>query len=88
MRLKRTNRKILRWMCRLSLKDKVSVRAARERTGIESVLDVLRRGCLRWIGHVLWKDDEDWVKNSMLMEVEGVRRGEDDVETTCGERYA
>ena len=28
---------------------------------------------MRWLGHVLRKDDGDWVKKSMSYEVEGVR---------------
>ena len=73
MRLERTERRMLRWMCGVSLRDKVSLMELRKRMGIESVLDVLRRGRLRWMGHVLRKDDDDWVKRSMLMEVVGNR---------------
>ena len=34
---------------------------------------VLQRNRLRWYGHVLRKDDDDWVKKCMEHEVEGPR---------------
>ena len=42
--------------------------------GIESVSDAVKRNRLRWLGHVKWKDDDDWVKKIMLFKVEGKRR--------------
>ena len=41
----------------------LSNEALRERIGIEPVSDVLRRNRLRWLGNVLRKEDEDWVKS-------------------------
>ena len=41
--------------------------------GIELVSDVVKQNRLRWLGHVLRKDDGDWVKKNMSYEVEGVR---------------
>ena len=35
--------------------------------------DVMRRSRLRWMGHVLRKEGNDWVKKSMDMTVEGSR---------------
>jgi len=34
---------------------------------------VLQQNRLRWYGHVLQKDDDDWVKKCMEHEVEGSR---------------
>jgi len=34
---------------------------------------VLQQNRLRWYGHVLRKDDDDWVKKCMEYEVEGPR---------------
>ena len=45
----------------------------RERMGIESVSDAVKWNRLRWLGHVLGKDDDDWVKKIILFEVEGKR---------------
>ena len=36
-------------------------------------MDVVRRGRLRWYGHVVRKDENDWVKKVMLFNVEGTR---------------
>ena len=40
---------------------------------IEKISDVIRRSRLRWMGHVLRKEGNDWVKKSMEMTVEGSR---------------
>ena len=41
--------------------------------GIEKISNVMRRSRLRWMGHVLRKEGNDWVKKSMEMTVEGSR---------------
>ena len=48
---------------------------AEAENGIESVSDVVKWmwNRLRWLGHVLRKDDGDWVKKCMVYEVEGER---------------
>ena len=63
----------VRWMCGISLRDRVPSAELRERMGIESVSDAVKRNRLRWLGHVLRKDDDDWVKKIMSFEVEGKR---------------
>ena len=73
MRLVRVERRMLRWMCGVSLKDKVSTVELQERMGVEAISDVVRRGRLRWLGHVLRKDDGNWVKRIMSYEVDGDR---------------
>jgi len=41
-----------------------------------SVIEVIRRGRLRWFGHVERKSDDDWVKACQKLEVVGdVGRG-------------
>ena len=37
----------------------------------EDIISVLQRKRLRWYGHVLRKEDNDWVKKCMEYEVEG-----------------
>ena len=34
-------------------------------------MDVIRSGSLRWCGHVMRKQEEDWVKKCFSMEVAG-----------------
>ena len=45
----------------------------RERLGVDDIALVLQRNRLRWYGHVLRKDDDDWVKKCIEYEVEGSR---------------
>jgi len=62
---------MVRWMCGVSLKDKVSSEELLSRLGVESVYDIVRRGRLRWFGHVEMKPNEDWVKRCQSLEVAG-----------------
>ena len=39
--------------------------------GIEKICDVMRCSRLRWMGHVLRKEGNDWMKKRMDMTVEG-----------------
>ena len=45
----------------------------RERLGIDDTALALQQNKLRWYGHVLQKEDDDWVKKCMEYEVEGPR---------------
>jgi len=49
----------------------------RERLGTDEITLVLQQNRLRWYGHVLRKEDDDWVKKCMEYEVEGPRIEED-----------
>ena len=46
-----------------------------ESMGIEKISDVMRRSRLRWMGHVLRKEGNDWVKKSMEMTTVDGSRG-------------
>jgi hypothetical protein len=70
-RLERTERMMVRWMCGVSLKDRCNTTVLRERLGIEEVAEVVRRGRLRWFGHVERKKEGDWVSACRKMEVVG-----------------
>ena len=60
-------------MCGIKLKDRFPSKELRERLGIDDIALVLQQNRLRWYGHVLRKDDDDWVKKCMEYEVEGPR---------------
>ena len=45
----------------------------RERLGVDDIALVLQQNRLRWYGHVLRIDDDDWVKKCVEHEVEGPR---------------
>ena len=59
-------------MCGVKLKDRVS-KELRERLGIVDITSLLQQNRLRWHGHVLQKDDNDWVKKFRDYEVVGSR---------------
>ena len=56
------------------MRDKVSAVLLRRRLDIEGVVEVMRRGRLRWFGHVERKEVDDWVNACRNLEVTG-RRG-------------
>ena len=63
--------RMVRWMCGVGLKDRLPGGELRGRLGVDDMALVLQQNRLRWCGHVLRKDDEDWVKRCMEHEVEG-----------------
>jgi len=58
-------------MCGIKLNDRFPSKELRERPGIDDIALVLQQNRLRWYGHVLRKEDDDWVKECMEHEVEG-----------------
>ena len=65
--------RMVRWMCGVKLQDRVLSKELRERLGLDDIISVLQRNRLRWYGHVLQKEDNDWVMKCMEYEVEGAR---------------
>ena len=61
------------WMCGLTLHDRIRTDELMQRLGIESVTDVVRKGRLRWFGHVKLKDMDDWVSACKNVQVDGKR---------------
>jgi len=43
----------------------VSKIGLRERLGLDDIISVVQQSRLRWYGHVLRKEDNDWVKKCM-----------------------
>jgi len=71
--LRRAEMRMVRWMCDVKVKDKVRCIELRERLGIDDIILVLQQNRLRLYGHVLRKENTDWVKKCMEYEVEGSR---------------
>ena len=71
--LDRAEMRMVRWMCGVKLKDRLPSKELRERVRIDDIALVLQQNRLRWYGHVLRKDDDDWVKKCMQYEVDGPR---------------
>ena len=59
----------------IKLKDRLPSKELRERErlGIDDIALILQQNRPRWYGHVLRKDDDDWVKKCIEYEVEGPR---------------
>ena len=71
--LERTERMMVRWMCGVSLKDRRRSEDLCNLLGINCVADVVRRGRLRWFGHLEHKSVDDWVSACRGLVVEGAR---------------
>jgi len=69
MALQRVEMRMVRLMCGVKLKDRLPSKELRERLGIDDITLVLQQNRLHWYGHVLRKDDDDWVKKCMEYEV-------------------
>jgi len=64
---------MVRLMSGIEHKDRFPSKELRERLGIDDIALVLQQNRLRWYGHVLRIEDDDWVKKCMEYEVEGPR---------------
>jgi len=69
--LQRAEMRMVRWMCGIKLKDRFPSKELRERLGIDEIALILQQNRLRWYGHVLRKEDDDWEKKCMEYEAEG-----------------
>jgi len=65
--------RMVRWMCDIKVRDCIPSKELRERLVINNIISVLQKNWLWWYGHVLQKEDNDWVKKCMEYEVEGSR---------------
>jgi len=64
---------MVRWMCGVKLQDRIPSKGLRERLGLDDMISILQQNRLRWYGHVLRKEDNDWVKKCVEYEVESAR---------------
>ena len=72
--LRRTEKRMLRMMCGVQLADGVSTKELMVRLGLDNtIVEMVRQGSLRWLGHVVRKGDEDCVKQAWRFEVEDSR---------------
>jgi hypothetical protein len=65
--------RMIRWMCGVSLRDRVPSEELRAWVGMEPISDVCRRNRSRWFRHVERKGYDEWVKRCTRMEVVGKR---------------
>jgi len=60
-------------LCGIKLQDRVPSKGLRERLGLDDIILILQQNRLRCYGHMLRREDDDWVKKCMEYEVEGAR---------------
>ena len=59
LKFERAEMQIIRWMCGILLKDRMTNAELRKLVGVEPITTFIRSGRLRWYGHVMKKGDED-----------------------------
>ena len=60
--------------CGVQLANCVNKKELMVRLGLDSmIVEVVRQGSLRWLGHVVRKEDDDCVKHAWRFEIEGSR---------------
>ena len=69
--LEKTERMMVRWMCGVSMKDRKRSEDLCNLLGINRVADVVRRGRLRWFGHLERKSVDDRGSSCRRLVVEG-----------------
>jgi len=63
--LQQAQMRMVRWMSGIKLKDRFPSKKLTERLSIDDIALVLQQNRLRWYGHVLRREDDDWVKKGM-----------------------
>ena len=72
-RMNTAEMRMIRRMCRVSLRDRCSNEELRARMHLEPASSIMRRNRLRWYGHVFRMDEKEWVKRSWKYELTGKR---------------
>jgi hypothetical protein len=72
-RLVRTERTMMRRMCGVKLAQKIKCERLHERLGLDRVEEVVRRGRLRWFGHLERMNKDNVVSTCRTYEVDGQR---------------
>ena len=73
-RLISTERRMLRFMCGVSLSNRVGSSEVRQRLGVESIEDWIRCQRLRWFGHVKRRDSEEEIRKVLEFKPEGISK--------------
>jgi len=60
--IQRAEMRMVKWICNVKVKDRVPSKELRKRLRIDDIILILQQNRLRWHGHVLRKEDSDWVK--------------------------
>ena len=66
--------RMLRWTCGKTLSDKIPTGVFRDELEVGSIINKLRKGRLRWFGHVRRKDQNAPLRRAESISVDGIRR--------------
>ena len=64
---------MIRRTCGVRITNRFTCSELRERLGTDDIITAIQQHRLRWYGHVVRQDENDWVKKCMDYEVEGAR---------------
>ena len=73
-RLRATERRMLRMICGVTLKDKVESTVIASRVGVDDLEEHLRQKRLRWFVHIVQKDDGVEINKVLELKIEGQRK--------------
>ena len=74
-RLRATERRMLRMICRVMLKDMVESTVIALRVGVDNLEEHLRQKRLRWFGHIVRRDEEVEIKKVLELKIGRRKRG-------------
>ncbi|KAM3238874.1 hypothetical protein P3L10_013907 [Capsicum annuum] len=75
LQLKVAEMRMLHWMCGLTRGDRVRNETIREKVGVASVEDKIRKVRLRWFGHMMRRGTDAPVRRCERLALDGFRRG-------------
>ena len=73
-RLRATERRMLKMICGVTLKDMVESTVIALRVGVNDLEEHLRQKRLRWFGHIVRRDEEVEIKKVFELKIEGRRK--------------
>ena len=73
-RLQATERRMLRIICEVTLKDMVESMVNASRVGLDDLEEHLRQKRLRWFGHIARRDEEVEIKKVFELKTDGRRK--------------
>ena len=74
-RLETNEMRMLRMICGVTLRDRISNEEIRSRVHVAPLGTVVTRNRLRWFGHVVRREDESLIKQALEMRAERRGRG-------------
>ena len=74
VKLERNENAMIRWICGVTVKDRVASRELRDKLGLENIRSVVQRRRLRWYGHVKRMEVGSCVRRSREIQAPGTRR--------------